>query len=55
MEGSRQTALGAQGAIRGPGFSWNAQSLASFAVLPLLNVRFMGGSGGENTARGGWA
>ena len=51
VEGSRQTALGTQGAIGGPGFSWNAQSFASFAVLPSLNVRFMAGSGRENTDR----
>lgn len=51
VEASRQTALGTQGVIGGPGFSWNAQSFASFAVLPSLNVRFMAGSGRENTDR----
>ena len=51
IEGSRQTALGIEGPIGGPGFSWNAQSFASFSVLPSLNVRFMAGSGRENTDR----
>ena len=51
VEGSRQTALAAEGPIGGPGFSWNAESFANVAVLPSLNVRFMGGSGRENTDR----
>ena len=51
VEGSRQTALGSEGPIGGPGFSWNVQSFANIAVLPPLSVRFMGGSGRENTAR----
>lgn len=51
LEGSRQTALGTEGPIGGPGLSWNVQSFANYAVLPSLNVRFMGGSGRENTDR----
>ena len=51
VEGSRQTALATEGPIGGPGLSWNAQSFANVAVLPSLNVRFMGGSGRENTDR----
>ena len=51
VEGSRQTALASEGPIGGPGLSWNAQSFANVTVLPSLNVRFMGGSGRENTDR----
>ncbi len=51
LEGSRQTALSSQGPIGGPGLSWNAQSFANVAILPSLSVRFMGGSGRENTDR----
>ena len=51
VEGSRQTALSTEGPIGGPGLSWNAQSFANYAVLPSLNVRFMAGSGRENTDR----
>ena len=39
------------GPIGSPGFSWNSQAFASYSILPSLNVRFMGGSGRENTDR----
>ena len=51
IEGSRQTALAMDGPIGSPGFSWNSQAFASYSILPSLNVRFMGGSGRENTDR----
>ena len=51
LEGSRQTALGLDGPIGKPGLSWNMQAFVSYAVLPSLNLRFMGGNGRENTDR----
>lgn len=51
VELSRQTALGSEGPIGKAGFSWNSQAFVNYAILPSLNVRFMGGSGRENTDR----
>ena len=50
-EASRQTALGLNGPIGRPGLSWNGQTFANYALLPSLNVRFMGGLGREKTDR----
>ena len=51
VEASRQTALGRQGPIGKPGLSWNTQAFVSYLIRPSLSVRFMGGSGRENTDR----
>ena len=48
---SRQTALGLDGPIGGAGFSWNSQAFVNYTILPSLTMRFMGGSGRENTDR----
>ncbi len=51
IEASAQTALNLEGAVGGPGLSWNGQSFVNYAVLPVLNLRFMGGAGREKTDR----
>ena len=51
VELSRQTALGLNGPIGKAGFSWNSQAFVNYSLLPSLNLRFMGGSGRENTDR----
>lgn len=51
LEGSRQTAISVEGPIGGAGLSWNGQAFASYALLPSLSVRFMGGAGREKTGR----
>ena len=48
---SRQTALGSEGPIGKSGFSWNSQAFVNYTILPSLTMRFMGGSGRENTDR----
>lgn len=48
---SRQTAMSTEGPIGKAGWSWNSQMFASYAVLPTLSVRLMGGIGRENTDR----
>lgn len=51
LEGSRQTATSVEGPIGGAGLSWNGQAFASYAILPSLRIRFMGGAGREKTDR----
>ena len=51
VELSRQTALSLGGPVGKAGFSWNSQAFVNYTVLPSLTVRFMGGSGRENTDR----
>ena len=51
VELSRQTALSLGGPVGKAGFSWNTQAFVNYTVLPSLTVRFMGGSGRENTDR----
>lgn len=51
VELSRQTALSDEGAFGNAGFSWNSQAFVNYSVLPSLSLRFMGGSGRENTDR----
>ena len=51
VELSRQTALSLGGPVGKPGFSWNSQAFVNYTILPSLTMRFMGGSGRENTDR----
>ena len=51
VELSRQTALSTQGPIGKAGVSWNSQMFVNYTLLPSLNLRFMGGTGRENTDR----
>ena len=51
VELSRQTALSLDGPIGGAGLSWNTQAFLTYSLLPTLNLRFMAGSGRENTDR----
>ena len=50
-EASRQTALSLNGPVGKPGLSWNTQAFANYSILPSLGIRFMGGSGREQTDR----
>ena len=51
VELARQTALSTTGPVGGAGFSWNTQAFATYALMPSLSLRFMGGLGRENTDR----
>ncbi len=50
-EASMQQALGLEGPIGKPGLSWNGVGWLNYSLLPSLGIRFMGGTGRENTDR----